>query len=148
MVSKNPYQVICIGEDCRLYNKCEKECILKNGLLKHIKGCNYSKDGDCKYCSNKKKCILIKPYTKELHELEVKRRVLEIENNTLHEYVHTWEEIENSLDEYGVDSVTDVVYFDRTKQQMIDRINDNIKLINAYRKKEDNMVGCIYANKN
>ena len=109
--------------------------------------CNYSIKGDCNRCKYRKKCILIKPYSDELHKLEVKRSVLENENRKLYRCISTWDEIEESLDEYGVDSVTDVVYFHRNRQQMVDRINDNTKLINAYKRKEDNMVGCMNADK-
>ena len=139
MVNKNPYQVICIGNDCNLFEKCRKnECILKNSLKSRIKGCNYANNGDCKYCSHKNKCILIRPYSDKLHNLEVKRIGLETENKRLYEYLTTWNKVEDELD--GVGSVTDVVYFDRNKQQMIDRINDNNKLIKAYREKEDSLI--------
>lgn len=138
--SKNPYQTICIGIDCKLYEKCEKECILKNGLKNHIKGCNYSKNNDCNHCSHKKKCILIKPFTSEIHKLEVKRGFLEDENRKLHEYISNWDEIENDLNEYDVNSVTDVIYFKRSRQQMVDKINDNNRLINAYLKKEKSLI--------
>ena len=136
----NPYQVICIGEDCKIYGKCDNRCILKNSYKKWIKGCNYSVDGDCKYCSHKNKCVLIKPYSKSLHKIEIKRNNLENENKKLYEYISEWDEIEENLDKYGVNSVTDVIYFERNKQQMIDRINDNDKLIKAYLKKEKELV--------
>jgi len=136
----NPYQVICIGDICRLYNKCGDVCILKPSFKNRIRGCNYSKCGDCNHCSNKRKCILIKPYSEKLSELENKRIVLEKENKKLYGYISEWNEIEKELDKYGVDSVTDVVYFDRNRQQMIDRINDNKRLINAYLKMEDKLI--------
>ena len=98
--------------------------------------CNYSKKGDCKKCSHKKKCYLNKPYSDKLNKIEVKRRCLEIENNDLYGYISEWDSIENDLKKYGVGSVTDVINFKRNKQQMIDRINDNKKLITAYLKKE------------
>ena len=135
-----PYQVICIGEDCRLHDKCDNICILKSKLKKLISGCNYSRKGDCNYCSNKKKCVLIKPYSKELNKIEVKRINLESENKKLYGYISEWDEIERNLDKYGKDSVTDVIYFDRSRQQMIDRINDNKRLINAYLKLENKLV--------
>ena len=142
----NPYQVICIGNNCKLYSKCEDKCILKS--KNYVKGCNYSKDGDCQYCSHKRKCVLIKPYSDDLYKVELKRHRLENENKELYEHILEWDEIENNLEEYGVNSVFDVINFRRNKQQMIDRINDNKKLIKAYLKKEYDLIGELYANKN
>ena len=136
----NPYNVICIGEECKLHDKCDKICILKSKFKNYLKGCNYGKHGDCKKCSHKQKCIILKPYSEALYKIEVKRNALENENKKLHEYISTWDEIENNLDTYGVDSVTEVVYFERNKQQMVERIKDNEKLINAYLKKEKKMI--------
>ena len=102
--------------------------------------CNYSKEGDCKLCSYRKNCILIKPFSDELYKMEVKRIELEQQNKILSSYISNWDEIENNLDEYGVSSVLDVAYYPRSRQQMIDRINDNEKLIKAYRDKEKNMI--------
>lgn len=132
----NPYQVICKGESCKLYDKCDDKCILKENSKRFLKGCNYSNENDCKYCSHKNKCILIKPYSDKIGKIESKRNYLECENRKLHEYISKWDTIENDLEKYNVNSVTDVIYFKRNKQQMIDRINDNEKLIKAYRKKE------------
>ena len=143
----NPYQVICIGDNCRLYDKCQDKCILKSKLKNYLKGCNYSKDGDCQYCSYKKKCVLIKPYSDKLYEVELKRHRLENENDELYKLISEWDGIENNLEEYGVGSVFDVINFKRNKQQMIDRINDNKKLIKAYLKKEYDLIGELYANK-
>lgn len=141
MTSKyNPYQVICIGDDCKGYGKCGKSCILKSKFKNRLKGCNYSKKGDCTYCSNRNRCVLLKPFSNELHKIEIKRISLELENKKLYEYISEWDEIEEELEEYGVDSVTDVIYFERNKQQMVDRINDNKKLISAYLKKEKSLI--------
>ena len=146
MVSKNPYQVIC-KPNCKSYKKCRgsggNKCILKSKFQKFIKGCNYSKEGDCKYCSHKSKCWLIKPYSDKLYETEVKRHWLEEENKKLLKYISKWDEIEENLESYGVNSVTDVVYFGReinTKQKMIDKINRNNRLIKAYFKKEKKLI--------
>lgn len=141
MTSKyNPFQVICIGDSCKIYGKCDNKCILKDTFKKYLKGCNYSQFGDCKYCSHKKTCVLIKPYSNKLYETEMERFTLEKENETLKKYISTWDEIERELDKYEGDSVTDVIYFERSKQQMIERINDNKKLIKAYLKKEGSLV--------
>lgn len=136
----NPYQVICIGSDCELYDECDNECILKDSFKKYIKGCHYSKTNQCSYCSHRKKCILIKPYSEKINKIEIKRNGLENENKLLRGYIKEWDKIENELDKYGKNSVTDVVYFKRSKQQMIDRINDNNKLIEAYRRKENDLL--------
>lgn len=144
----NPYQVLCIGTDCKAYNICGNKCVLKSKFKKWIKGCNYSKKGDCNYCSHKNTCILIKPYSEELNKIEIKRIRLENENKKLHEHISEWDEIENNLEKYEVNSVFDVINFKRNKQQMIDRINDNKKLIKAYLKKEYDLIGELYANKN
>ena len=140
MVSKNPYQVICIGVTCKLYDKCNDKCILNKNAQSYIKGCNYSSIDDCKHCSHKNKCLLLKPYSEKINKIESKRRILEKENDVLYEYISTWDEIENNIDKYGVDSVTDVVYFKRDRQKMIDRINDNNKLINLYREHENKLI--------
>ena len=137
----NPYQVICKGVDCKLYTKCGDRCILKPKYKDFLKGCNYSNEGDCKYCSHRKKCVLIKPYSKDLEKVELKRLALEKENDELYKYIIEWRNIEENLDNYdGANSVTDVIYFKRNKQQMINRIKDNEKLIEAYRKKEEKMI--------
>lgn len=135
-----PYQVICIGDTCRGYDKCGDVCILKSKFKNSISGCNYSKKGDCNHCSHRRKCVLIKPFSKKLNKIEVKRIGLENENRELYKYISEWDEIERNLDKYEKNSVTDVVYFGRSRQQMIDRINDNIKLINAYLKMENELV--------
>lgn len=139
----NPYQVICIGEKCNLYNKCKNECILKNGLKNRIIGCNYSKEGDCKHCSHRNKCVLIKPYSDELNKIEVKRRHLEKENEKLFEYISEWDDIEKNLSKYHAHSVNEVIYFDKkinSKQKMIDKIDRNKLLIKAYLKKEQELL--------
>ena len=102
--------------------------------------CNYSKLGDCNHCSYKQDCILIKPFSDKLNKIEVKRINLENENKGLYKNISEWDEIERNLDKFEKDSVTDVVYFERSRQQMIDRINDNERLINAYLKLEDNLI--------
>ena len=71
----------------------------------------------------------------------MKRLALEKENDELYKYIIEWRNIEENLDNYdGANSVTDVIYFKRNKQQMINRIKDNEKLIEAYRKKEEKMI--------
>ena len=148
MRTKNPFQVICIGENCKAHDICDSLCILKNKFKKYLKGCNYSKKNDCKYCSHKNQCILIKPYSEELKETELKRITLEIENEKLFEYISEWDEIERNLDKYqkknkNVKSVTDVIYFPKdrnTKQKMFERITDNKRLIELYYKKEDGLI--------
>lgn len=102
--------------------------------------CNYSNKNDCNYCSYNGKCVLIKPYSEELNKIERKRHSLENENKLLYKYISEWRAIEDNLDEYKVKSVLDVIYFKRNKQQMIERINDNKKLIKAYLKKEDDLL--------
>lgn len=140
MGNYNPYQVLCIGVTCKLYDKCKDKCILKDNIKKNIKGCHYSNENDCKYCSHKNTCMLIKPFSEKLHKIEIKRHYLENENKKLHECISLWDDIENDLDKYNKNSVTDVVNFKRTKQQMINRINDNDRLINAYLKKEEDLL--------
>ena len=135
-----PYQVICIGDSCRLYDKCGDICILKSKFKNRISGCNYSQDGDCNHCSKRKECILIKPYSEKLNKIEIKRISLESENKRLYGYISEWDDVERNLDEYEKDSVNDVVYFDKSRQQMVDRINDNKRLINAYLKAEEKLV--------
>ena len=83
---------------------------------------------------------MLKPYSEKINKIESKRRILEKENNVLYENISTWDEIENNIDKYEVDSVTDVVYFKRNRQKMIDRINDNNKLINLYREHEEKLI--------
>lgn len=134
------YQVICIGVQCKLHHECKNECILNKYYKSFIRGCNYSSVGDCKKCSHRKHCILIKPTSDKIKKIEFKRRVLEKENDVLYGYISTWDEIENNIDEYEVDSVREVIYFERSKQQMLDRINDNEKLINLYLKKEEKLI--------
>lgn len=130
----NTYQVICIGEDCKAYDVCKgKECILESKYKKWIQGCNYSNIGDCEYCSHRKNCYLIKPYSDEIHEIEVKLRTVEKKNEKLWEYISNWDEVEKELRVKGGKSVTDVVYFKRTKQQMARSIAKNKELIEAYR---------------
>ena len=103
MTKYNPYQVICKGLSCSSYEECnsnkKKDCILKESSKKYLKGCNYSKEGDCKYCSHRNKCELIKPYSDKLCEIENKRHYLEKENKLLYEYIDEWKEIENKLQE-------------------------------------------------
>lgn len=141
-MNRNPYQVICKGVDCSFYDDCEDECILKSSNQKKIKGCNYSKSNNCKYCSHKNKCVLIKPYSDELYNIELKRFRLEKENRRLYEYISKWNEIESEIEKYGafVNSVTDVVYFDMNKQQMVNKIVNNNKLIKAYLNKEHTLI--------
>lgn len=128
MTSKyNPYQVICKGNSCKLYKKCKDKCILKENSKKYLKGCNYSNGNGCNYCSHKKKCILIKPYSDKLNIIEKKRVWLEKENITLYEYISV---LDNGDD----------VYFKRSKQQIIEKIEDNEKLIKAYQKKEEELL--------
>lgn len=141
MTSKyDSYQVICIGTDCSLYNICGNKCILKSKFKKWIKGCNYGKSGDCEYCSHKQKCVLIKPFSEELDKIEKKRFALEKANKQLYEYIREWDEIEKNLDKYKVNSVSDVIYFKRNRQKMVDKIKDNERLIKAYREKEENLL--------
>ena len=141
-MNRNPYQIICKGVDCLFYDDCENECILKSSNQKKIKGCNYSNSNTCKYCSHKNKCVLIKPYSEKLFELEIKRVRLENENRGLYKSISLWDSIEKNLDNYGdfVNSVTDVVYFDMNKQQMINKIFNNEKLIKAYSNKENELI--------
>lgn len=142
MMNKNPYQVICKGVDCEIHDMCGSSCILKNKFKKHLKGCNYSKEGDCKYCSHRNQCILIKPYSEKLREVEIKRRDLDFENKLLYSFIDEWDEIERNLEKYkkennDVNSVTDVIYFPKnknTRQKMFERIEDNKDLINLYDK--------------
>lgn len=131
----NPYQVICIGNECELYDECKDECILPS--KNRLKGCNY--DNKCTYCSHKNKCELQKPYSDKIHELEMKIHWAELEMRTLRKYISTWRDVEKNLEDYGVKSVTDVVYYGRNEQQMIDRIHDIERLIKSYRKSLDKL---------
>lgn len=147
MTKYNPYQVICKGLSCSSYEECnsnkKKDCILKESSKKYLKGCNYSKEGDCKYCSHRNKCELIKPYSDKLCEIENKRHYLEKENKLLYEYIDEWKEIENKLPieahwnnkSYKVYSVLDVINFPKERNtigKMLDEIHDNKKLIEDY----------------
>lgn len=146
MASKyDSYQVICIGDYCKAYDKCDKICMLKSKFQKFIKGCNYSKKGDCKNCSYNDKCILIKPYSEDLNKIEIKRRELEYKNKKLYEYISEWDKVEKELDDYGAKVVTDVVYFKTTKQQMINQINRNKHLIQLYLNEEKKILEVLYA---
>jgi len=129
----NPYQVICTDK-CKLYDECNKEdCTCKS---KSMKGCNYSKKGDCKYCSHKDNCILLKPYSDKLKNIESKRHYLEQENQRLYDYISEWREIEYNLSKYdNANSVLDVVFFPKernTISKMLEEIHDNEKLIEEY----------------
>lgn len=138
----NPYQVICTNK-CKLFDKCENNCILQSNSKKLVKGCNYSNEGDCAYCSHKNKCILIKPFSKKLEKLENKRVQLEKENKQLYDYISQWKNIENNLDEYGVDSVLDVIYFPKHRNtigKMVEEIHDNKKLIEDYLNAEERII--------
>ena len=112
-------------------------------LLMNMIKCNYSKEGDCKLCSYKHKCDLIKPYSKKLETIERNRIHLEQENKLLYDYIDKWKEIENKLPieahwnnkSYMVYSVLDVIYFPKernTISKMLDEIHDNKKLIEDY----------------
>lgn len=105
--------------------------------------CNYNKKGDCKHCSYKHKCNLIKPYSKKLDTIERNRIHLEQENKLLYDYIDKWKEIENKLPieahwnnkSYMVYSVLDVLYFPKERNsisKMLDEIHDNKKLIEDY----------------
>ena len=135
----NPFQVMCIGEDCELYSQCDNICILKDKFKNHLKGCSYSNIGDCKNCSNKKKCVLIRPYSDKLYKTEVKRSWLEKRNKELTNYVKEWKIIEEKLGD-NRKSVTDIIYFKRSMQKMVDEIEDNQKLIAVYREKEKRLL--------
>lgn len=140
MVKYNSYQVICKGLSCSSYEECKSnkknDCILKESSKKYLKGCNYSKKEDCKYCSHRNKCELIKPYSDKLCRIENKRHYLEKENEKLYHYISEWKKIENNLTDYGeVNSVLDVIYFPKERNtigKMIDEIHDNKKLIEDY----------------
>lgn len=148
MIKYNPYQVICKGISCLSYDDCKHDknnnCVLKRNSEKYLKGCNYSKEGDCKYCSHRNKCELIKPYSDKLYAIEKKRHHLEHENKYLYEQISEWKEIENNLKEYGnANSVLDVIYFSKDRNtigKMIDEIHDNKKLIEDYLNVEEKIV--------
>lgn len=137
----NPYQVICT-DMCKLSDKCEDDCLFKPKSL--VKGCNYSKKNDCKYCSHRNKCDLIKPYSKKLDELERKRIHLEKENKQLYGFISEWKHIENNLDKYeDANSVLDVLYFPKYRNnigKMVEEIHDNEKLIEDYLNAEERII--------
>ena len=112
------WDVICIGNNCKKYDKCTTKCTRQLKFRKYLKGCHYSNNNECNDCSHKSECYLCRPYSNELKDVEIRINDLRQQIKTLNDDVNVYDEGE--------------YYFPLSKSQMMDKIKDLKDLLRDY----------------